>query len=128
VKCASAEEIVHYPDEGLPKLWVVYRTLALRQARPELFGPDATYEPMAAQGSKAGHVVAFMRAQGAITVVPRLVLGLASNWENTSLRIPDGRWRNELDGERIEGGAVQLSKLTSRFPVCLLVREEGQSR
>ena len=128
VKCASVEEIVQHPDEGLPKLWVIYRTLALRQARPQLFGPDAAYDPLVAEGSKAGHVVAFMRAQGAITVVPRLVLGLASKWENTVLRIPDGRWRNELDGQGIQGSAIELSKLTSRFPVCLLVREEGESR
>jgi (1->4)-alpha-D-glucan 1-alpha-D-glucosylmutase len=128
VKCADVEEIVKRADEGLPKLWVIHRALAVRRARPELFGPDATYQPLAAQGSRAGHVVAFMRAQGAITVVPRMVFKLASRWEDTALRIPPGRWRNELSGELFDGDEIELSRLTARFPVCLLVREEGQSR
>ncbi|HEY2105563.1 MAG TPA: hypothetical protein VGH29_07250, partial [Candidatus Binataceae bacterium] len=128
VKGAGVEEIVKRAEEGLPKLWVIHRALAVRRAHPELFGPEAAYQPLTAQGSRAGHVVAFMRAQGAITAVPRLVAGLASRWEDTELRIPPGRWRNEMDGNLVDGGAIRLSRLTAKFPVCLLVRQEGHSR
>jgi (1->4)-alpha-D-glucan 1-alpha-D-glucosylmutase len=65
-----------------------------------------------------------LRGGGAVTVVPRLVFGLASRWENTTLEIPPGRWRNELTGDRVEGGGVALASLMVRFPVSLLVREE----
>ena len=96
----------------------------MRRAQPGLFGPDAAYEPLSADGSRADHVVAFMRGDGAITVVPRLVFELASRWEDTVLDIPAGRWRNHLTGDLVEGGRVALARLMARFPVCLLVREE----
>jgi (1->4)-alpha-D-glucan 1-alpha-D-glucosylmutase len=126
VKCASVEEVMKRAGEGLPKLWLIHRALAVRQARPDLFGPQAGYEPLTAEGSRAGHVVAFMRGGSAVTVVPRLVFGLASRWENTTLEIPPGRWRNELTGDRIEGGRVALAPLMVRFPVSLLIREESR--
>jgi (1->4)-alpha-D-glucan 1-alpha-D-glucosylmutase len=124
VKCSGVEEIVKRADEGLPKLWLIYQTLSVRRRHPELFGPESSYEPLAASGRRAGHVVAFMRAGGAITVVPRLVFELASRWEDTALDIPVGKWRNELDGGLIDGGRVGLAGLTAKFPVCLLIREE----
>ena len=76
----------------------------MRKAQPALFGPDAVYERLRATGRRANHVVAFMRGGGAITVVPRLVLGLRSQWEDTSIIIPPGRWRNELGDEFARGG------------------------
>ena len=97
----------------------------MRKARPALFGPDALYEPLHATGRRANHVVAFMRGGGVITVVPRLVVGLDSRWEDTTIIIPPGRWRNELGGGVYEGGQVALTKLMARLPVCLLVREEA---
>lgn len=125
VGCAKVGEIVKRPEEGATKLWLIHRILTLRKARPALFGSDALYELLRAAGRRANHVVAFMRGSGAITVVPRLVLGLGSRWEDTSIIIPSGRWRNELGDEMYEGGQVALTKLMARFPVCLLVREEA---
>jgi (1->4)-alpha-D-glucan 1-alpha-D-glucosylmutase len=123
-KCASTEEVLKHPEEGLPKLFVIYRTLGVRKLRPELFASDAAYEPLGARGVRAGHVVAFMRASAAITVVPRLVFGLAGRWEDTTLEIPAGRWRDELSGDVYQGGIIQMSRLTARFPLSLLIREE----
>ncbi|HKD66377.1 MAG TPA: malto-oligosyltrehalose synthase [Candidatus Binataceae bacterium] len=124
VKCAGVDEILKRADEGLTKLWVIQRALAVRSTHPRLFGADAVYEPLSARGSRAACVIAFMRAGGVITVVPRLVFGLAGRWEDTALDIPPGRWRSELGGEVVEGGRTNLARLTARFPVCLLVREE----
>ncbi len=124
VKSASVEEVLKRSDEGLPKLWTIQRTLALRHAQPGLFGPDAVYDPLSADGRRADHVVAFMRGGRAITVAPRLVFKLASRWEETVLDIPAGRWRNHLTGDLVEGGRVALARLMARFPVCLLIAEE----
>ena len=60
-------------NQGLPKLWLIQKTLAYRAAHPEVFGPKADYVPLRARGSKAEHVVAFARAGQVVTVAPRLV-------------------------------------------------------
>jgi (1->4)-alpha-D-glucan 1-alpha-D-glucosylmutase len=64
--------------------------------------------------------VAFLRGAGAITVVPRLVMSLHENWGDTVVKIPAGAWRDELTGEGVEGGEVELARLLARFPVSLL--------
>jgi len=95
--------------------------LAVRAQRPEWFAGTSAYEPLAARGSKAGHAVAFMRGAAAITLVPRLVLGLKADWTDTRLELPPGNWRNELTGEMWPAGHVLLSELLNRFPVALLL-------
>ncbi|MGZ3678251.1 MAG: malto-oligosyltrehalose synthase [Ktedonobacterales bacterium] len=124
---ATIEDIWARRDEGLPKLWLIRQALALRQRRPELFGPRATYLPLAAQGTKAAHVVAFVRTGEAVTVTPRLVLNLGgdhADWADTTLELPPGRWHNELTGDTVEGGTITLADLLRRFPVALLARED----
>jgi (1->4)-alpha-D-glucan 1-alpha-D-glucosylmutase len=146
---ASPEAIWARHDEGLPKLWVIRQALALRGRRPELFGPEGTYRPLAAQGAKADHIVAFVRGAAAVTVVPRLVLGLGDDWADTTLALPAARWRNALTSEVLhvqrhpddaevpageaslarpahqDDGWVRVAELLGRFPVALLAREDG---
>jgi (1->4)-alpha-D-glucan 1-alpha-D-glucosylmutase len=112
-------------DEGLPKLWVVRQSLALRRRRPDLFGPGRAYRALAAAGRRAEHVVAFGRGEGAITVTPRLVLTLRGDWEDTTIEIPRGRWTNVLTREGLEGGVMRVEDLLARFPVALLERDEA---
>ena len=60
-----------------------------------------------------------------VAVAPRLVLGLAGDWAGTTLRLPDGRWADVLDGgRRTVEGEVVLADLLSPFPVALLERAE----
>jgi (1->4)-alpha-D-glucan 1-alpha-D-glucosylmutase len=120
---ATPEEIWARIDEGLPKLWVIRQALALRHRQPELFGPQGGYQPLVAQGARAAHVVAFTRGGGAVTIVPRLVLGLHGDWADTVIELPTGRWRNQLTGDEVRGGVVRLAELLARFPVSLLVRK-----
>jgi (1->4)-alpha-D-glucan 1-alpha-D-glucosylmutase len=108
--------------EGLLKLHLVRRILHLRRRRGDLYGPEAAYEPLSADGEKGHHLVAFMRGGGAITLVPRLVVGLGGDWAGTSLRIPAGLWRDELTGESFEGGRQPVARLLAGFPVGLLVK------
>jgi (1->4)-alpha-D-glucan 1-alpha-D-glucosylmutase len=118
-------------DEGLPKLWVTHRALQLRRARPAAFGPGASYQPLYAAGTRANHVVAFVRGGEVATVAPRLVLGLGAGfvdweWDDTTLPLPAGRWRCVLSGQIADGGGdgVPLRELLAAFPAGLLVREE----
>jgi (1->4)-alpha-D-glucan 1-alpha-D-glucosylmutase len=123
LKRPAAEDILARMDEGLPKLWVIQQALHLRRRQPELFGAQGTYRPLLAQGSKTDHVVAFIRGTGAISVVPRLVMGLDGDWADTALELPVGHWQNLLTGEVLTGGLVRLEEILARFPVGLLVRK-----
>jgi (1->4)-alpha-D-glucan 1-alpha-D-glucosylmutase len=118
---ASPEVVLARADDGWPKLWLIRRALQLRARRPDAFGPSGSYTPLAARGSRSDHVVAFMRAESALTVVPRLILSLAGDWADTTLRLPRGAWRNVLTGEAAEG-SVPMAHLLGRFPVALLER------
>ncbi len=123
----SLEEILARSDEGLPKLCLIRQGLALRRRLPEVFGPAGSYEPLAARGDRAGHCFAFVRSAPSgrvIVVLPRLVLGLAGDWGDTSLDLPAGGWRDELTGAAWAGGPVRLAEVLRRFPVALLVRTD----
>lgn len=122
----SVAEILRRGDEGLPKLWTIVQALRLRRRHPAWLAPQADYEPLAAQGRRAAHVVAFVRGGRVATIVPRLIIGLGGRWHDTRVRIAPGRWRNVLDGEEVAGGDLTLSALLNRFPVALLMREEGE--
>jgi (1->4)-alpha-D-glucan 1-alpha-D-glucosylmutase len=111
--------------DGAAKLLVVVRALQVRQAHPEWFGPGPAgrYQPLMATGDAAGHAVAFARGGAAVTVVPRLVLGLErrGGWGDTVITLPAGTWHNHLGAdERPWAGAVRLSVLLAGFPVALL--------
>jgi (1->4)-alpha-D-glucan 1-alpha-D-glucosylmutase len=116
----KVDEVLRRSDEGLPKLLVVRRALALRARRPGAFGRGATYRPVAATGDRADHVVAFARSEQVVTVAPRLVLGLDGQWGRTAVEVPEGRWVNVFTGDDLEGGSVELAELLRTFPVALL--------
>jgi len=119
-KKLSAEEIWARHEEGLPKLWMIQKTLDLRSHRKHCF--SGQYEPMYARGQKAGQVIAFIRGGGVITVVPRWTLK-SNDWGDTLLELPSGLWRNEFTGEDFAGTA-KIDKLFKNFPVALLVGKE----
>ena len=116
------EAILARAEEGLPKLHVVRGALAARALRPGAFAGD--HVPLEAVGPKAPHVVAFARGGAAITVVPRLVWGLGGDWGGTRLPLPQGPWRDVIGGGIV--GSDRLADLLGRFPVALLLREDGR--
>ena len=63
-KKLPVENIWERRDEGLPKIWLIHKTLKLRARKAKLFGGD--YEPLFARGEMAKHIVAFIRGGGAI--------------------------------------------------------------
>jgi (1->4)-alpha-D-glucan 1-alpha-D-glucosylmutase len=121
---ATMRDTPKVDDSGAAKLHVVRSALQLRRKHPDWFGPSGSYEPLAATGAAAEYVFAFARSGRAVTVVPRLVLGLrrAGGWKDTAVPLPDGEWVELLTGRRYTGSAYLL-KLLRDFPVALLVRE-----
>ncbi|HVL50484.1 MAG TPA: malto-oligosyltrehalose synthase [Actinomycetota bacterium] len=115
----SVEDVVARMDEGLPKLYLIHKTLQLRNQLPEAFAGDATYEPLEAAGPEATRVVGFQRWGVVATVVPRFSMS-HEGWGDTSVELPSGVWRNQLTGERLSGGPVKVAELLARFPVALL--------
>jgi len=120
----SPEDILAGMDEGLPKMWVIRKTLHLRRERPDLLGPGASYRPLFAVGYGADHVAAFIRGEGAVSVAPRLLMRSRGSWDETALELPAGRWHNVLTGDELRGGEIRVADILARFPVALLARPE----
>jgi len=110
-------------EDGMPKMWVIHQALRLRRERPECFGAEAGYSPLAVQGSRSEHVVAYLRSDTVATVTPRMTMKVMDAWRDTAVVLPEGTWTNRLTGAAMAGGAVSVKALLREFPVALLVRE-----
>lgn len=117
-------QVMERMEDGMPKLWTIHHALCLRQQYPGWFSAESSYRALKATGTKKSHVIAYMRGDSVVTVVPRLVVTLAGKWATTALALPKGQWKNCLTGERIEGGKVAVEGLLREFPVALLIREQ----
>jgi (1->4)-alpha-D-glucan 1-alpha-D-glucosylmutase len=122
VRSAGAEEVLGWDDEGAPKLWLMHRALDVRRRKEASFGRGAGYRPLPATGARAGHVVAFVRADDVAVIVPRLVLGLRDGWADTTVDLPPGHWVDALGEDEVDGGPLRLAEVLGGFPVALLVR------
>jgi (1->4)-alpha-D-glucan 1-alpha-D-glucosylmutase len=107
---------------GLPKLFLIQKTFQLREQFSDF--SNFNYKPIFALGAKAENVVAFSRGGIIVTVVPRFVLKLNNDWQDTILKLPSGNWRNEFTGEDFSG-EIRVENLLGKFPVALLARKEG---
>lgn len=116
-----ATEAPGVDDLEAAKVRLVREALRLRRDRPELW---QRYEPLAASGAAARHVVAFDRG-GVLAVATRLPIALerAGGWGETTLMLPEGSWHDVLADRRHEGTA-RLADLLETLPVALLQREE----
>jgi (1->4)-alpha-D-glucan 1-alpha-D-glucosylmutase len=132
--------------DGRIKLYLIWKALRFRRARPELF-VKGSYLPIAAHGARRRHVSAFIRRRRgdwALAAAPRLVAGLGARsrpplgsrvWGETALILPGNapeHWYNTLTGEtavarRVAGGKrrLRLDELFARFPVALLAGGEA---
>ena len=116
-------ELPDVGDDGAVKLLVTSRVLRARRDRPDLFD---RYLPLPAIGPAAAHVVAADRG-GAIPVATRLPAGLAARggWGDTVLLAPPGRYVDALTRRAFEGESLVLAELLERYPVALLLRDDG---
>jgi len=135
------------PENGHVKLYVIWATLSLRNASPDLFR-DGDYVPLRSVGERAKHLVAFARTNGpekVIVVATRMCAKLLKNepcrpagpalWKDTRVHLPDrpGQlFRNVFTGTPEEaetlpnGSALSAAHLFEEFPVALLVPVRGQ--
>ncbi len=123
-RSASAAEALSDWDSGLPKLWMTARVLKARNERSEDFSEASKYQPLVAQGSHLGRLLAFRRGENLIAAVPRFTLTLAGDWADTRLPLPGGLWRNCFTDEMIQR-EVAPDALFASFPVALLIRDAG---
>ncbi|HEU5096978.1 MAG TPA: malto-oligosyltrehalose synthase [Reyranella sp.] len=108
-----ADALVHWQD-GRIKQAVAARLLAIRRTSPELFA-RGDYRPVPVEGTKAQHVVAFLRTYGdsrLLVVVPRLPQALLRShdrlelepaaWQGASLVLPD-----DTDWHDVTAGGIR---------------------
>jgi (1->4)-alpha-D-glucan 1-alpha-D-glucosylmutase len=119
----SAKEAWEQRKSGLAKLWLIRKGLELRR-RFESLATGAKYEPLAIRGTKAEHVLAFMRGGDVITVMTRFVAAFECDWKDTAIKLPTGAWRNYLTDTPVDSGSI--AALTAHFPVALLVKDLEQ--
>jgi (1->4)-alpha-D-glucan 1-alpha-D-glucosylmutase len=119
-----AVEVLADWESGLPKLWMTARVLRVRRERGEDFSAAAKYQPLVAQGSHLGSLLAFRRGENLIAVVPRFTMTLAGDWGDTRLPLPGGSWRNCFTDERVQR-EVSPAGLFAFFPVALLIRDSA---
>jgi (1->4)-alpha-D-glucan 1-alpha-D-glucosylmutase len=106
----------------MPKLWMTDRILSIRRERTEDFSVRSSYQPLVAQGSHLGQLLAFRRGENLIAVVPRFTHTLAGEWGDTRLPLPGGAWRNGFTGELVQR-VISPAELFRPFPVALLLRD-----
>jgi (1->4)-alpha-D-glucan 1-alpha-D-glucosylmutase len=121
----TVEDVLARMDSGMPKLWTIQKALETRIKHADCFSAEGGYTPVEVRGEKRCHAVAFLRGDRVATVAQRLSISVADGWGDTSLTLPEGRWRNVLTTDVVEGGAVAIAALLARFPVALLTREDG---
>ncbi len=122
------------PGHARVKLFVLWKGLLARRRYPELF-LEGDYIPLQASGSRARHVVAFLRRSkeaAALVAAGRLFAGLEGpegrpDWGDTALELPD--WAQGLEFRniwtekivRIEQNRILVSKIFTRLQAALLI-------
>lgn len=115
-----ADQALQDWDLGLPKLWLIQQTLALRRRHPGWFARGSSYQPVTAAGARLGHVLGFVRGGQALTLVPRFTHTLQGDWGDTRIVLPPGDWHHVYADEHF-AGEVSPAALFHAFPVALLV-------
>ncbi|MCL4436980.1 MAG: malto-oligosyltrehalose synthase [Thaumarchaeota archaeon] len=139
--CDELAALLQRFEDGRVKLYTVWRALGARRMRRELF-EEGEYLPLAVDGERKEHVIAFCRRRGsewAVIVVPRFLTGLVkvggnpyglSVWGDTCITVLDdapNSWEDVFTGRRLSlvgSGAsksLRLGEVLNGFPVALLV-------
>jgi (1->4)-alpha-D-glucan 1-alpha-D-glucosylmutase len=114
-------------EDGGPKLRLIATALAVRSRHPEAFGRDAGYQRIAVSGSRADHAICFSRTRSdglpvTVTIGFRWPLLLRAGWQDTTVSLPHGRWRDVLTKREVEGETQLLETLLDDTPIALLER------
>lgn len=136
-----AAQLLEAPEDGRLKLYVIWKTLCLRKLKPDVF-QLGEYVPLAVQGAKEKHVVAFIRKHektSLLVIVPRLIAGLLNEtdmqpigtgiWQDTQIVLPScarpKTYRNAFTGRILDmvradaRATIGISDVLADFPVGL---------
>lgn len=126
--------------DGRLKQRIVQKLLRLRQEQPDLMR-NGRYIPLAATGSRAGHLLSFARAdsdRAVVVIAPRLTFhALAETsgrslvgdfWADTRVSLPENlagrRYKNAMTGRFVDlDDAVDLAASLTDYPFVVLVSE-----
>jgi (1->4)-alpha-D-glucan 1-alpha-D-glucosylmutase len=101
------------------KIWLTARLLHHRAERPDIYA-SGTYEPLAVEGEKAHHLVAFTRGR-LVVLTGRHLWKLAGDWGDTTVELPSGRWRAVIGGTGAAGaGRHRVGDFLGHGPVAVL--------
>lgn len=123
LQALTADEIWARIEEGLPKLWTVFRALHTREEHQDAFGPKGECEPLIATGPMSRNAIGFIRGGTVATIVTRLPVRLHGDWKDTTVPLPKGNWKDVLNGCAISDGAVRLQDILKPLPISLLVKQ-----
>ncbi len=129
-------DLMRSPEDARIKLFLIYQTLQLRKAYPELF-QRGSYQKLTVSGSLKSHVIAFARELGetqVLAIVPRFFTSLVQEgeypvgeavWHETRIVQSPGAsitWQNAFTGQQLQGDdTLWVRDILSEFPVALLV-------
>ncbi|NCB38923.1 MAG: malto-oligosyltrehalose synthase [Erysipelotrichia bacterium] len=114
-------EILRCHEEGLPKLFLIKTILEMRRNYPVFNEPDS-YIPVEILGSYSENIVAYMRGEEVLVIVPLLRLELKNRWDNTRIILSDGKWQDIFSGNCFAGGSNKIKDLLRDFPVAVLIK------
>jgi (1->4)-alpha-D-glucan 1-alpha-D-glucosylmutase len=141
-----ASRLAARPEDGCVKMYLLWQALRLRQRMPELF-QEGHYVPLQTFGVAREHVLAFARQLNRtciVVAVPRLSARLLGNetklplgkdvWCDTGVALPPlkaASFQNLLTGETLTAdnchhGRLQAAQVFAKFPVALLIADEGK--
>jgi (1->4)-alpha-D-glucan 1-alpha-D-glucosylmutase len=120
------ERLAHLRD-GKPrdlddeKLLVTHKALSLRRELRECFADAGDYRPLK---STSRHLVGFVRGGEVGVLVTRAArrLEVGGGWDDATVALPEGVWRDELTGVMRDGADTRVAALLSDYPVALLRR------
>lgn len=138
------KELMTQKENGMVKLFLIYKALNYRKANRKLF-ELGEYLPLEAMGKCADNVCAFARRMGnnrTIVIVPRFFTQLVPEphmpplgktvWKDSSVIVPiaepGAKYRNIFTGEMLnardyrDATALNLSEVFAHFPVAMLER------
>jgi (1->4)-alpha-D-glucan 1-alpha-D-glucosylmutase len=132
---APLDALMNSWTDGRIKQRILSILLHDRRGSPALYA-EGDYQPLKAKGSRSSNLLGFVRHQGAdalVVVVPRLWAGLtdgdnlsmnAAMWGDTTLALPEGKWRNVITGDEIEtgGNPTGIGDLMGTIPFAVLKR------
>jgi (1->4)-alpha-D-glucan 1-alpha-D-glucosylmutase len=101
------------------KLLVTTKALHLRRELREAFGDGGGYEPLR---STSRHALGFLRGGEVAVLATRATQRLEAmgGWQDATVVLPDGLWRDELTESLYEGGENTCIDLFAAYPVALL--------